>query len=146
MCPMLGFVIIAYVLYEMDITVLGHMLARGSGSIVNIASVAARSAGAGGAVYSAAKAAVSMLSEGLRKETAGKVRVCVIYPGLTESELVESVTDTNIREYARTLCQRHTGTGNRRSRGLRSDPAGLRGGERHYRASARQPGGSSERN
>lgn len=83
--------------------VLGHMLARGSGSIVNIASVAARSAGAGGAVYSATKAAVSMLSEGLRKETAGKVRVCVIYPGLTESELVESVTDANIREYARTL-------------------------------------------
>ena len=35
--------------------------------------------------------------------TSGKVRVCVIYPGLTESELVESVTDANIREYARTL-------------------------------------------
>jgi NADP-dependent 3-hydroxy acid dehydrogenase YdfG len=44
-----------------------------------------------------------MLSEGLRKETSGKVRVCVIYPGLTESELVESVTDAKIREYARAL-------------------------------------------
>jgi NADP-dependent 3-hydroxy acid dehydrogenase YdfG len=83
--------------------VLGHMLERGSGSIVNMASVAARSAGAGGAVYSATKAAVSMLSEGLRKETAGKIRVCVIYPGLTESELVESVTNAAIREFARSL-------------------------------------------
>jgi NADP-dependent 3-hydroxy acid dehydrogenase YdfG len=83
--------------------VLGHMLERGHGSIVNIASVAARSAGAGGAVYSATKAAVSMISEGLRKETAGKIRVCVIYPGLTQSELVESVTNPAIREFARGL-------------------------------------------
>src|SRR6202012_4085447 len=71
--------------------VLGHMLERGSGSIVNVASVAAHEARAGGAVYAATKAAVRMLSEGLRKETSGKVRVCVVCPGITDTELAESL-------------------------------------------------------
>jgi NADP-dependent 3-hydroxy acid dehydrogenase YdfG len=40
---------------------------------------------------------------GLMPVSPRKVRVCVIYPGLTESELVESVTNAKIREYARAL-------------------------------------------
>jgi NADP-dependent 3-hydroxy acid dehydrogenase YdfG len=80
--------------------VLGHMLERGSGSIVNIASVSAHEAHAGGAVYSASKFAVRAITEALRKEVSGKVRVCMICPGLTESELKESLTVAAIREQA----------------------------------------------
>lgn len=84
-------------------SVLNHMLERGDGTIVNVASVAALSGSAGGAVYSATKGAVKLLSDGLRKETEGKVRVSVIYPGVTETELVESLTVPEIRDYARSL-------------------------------------------
>jgi NADP-dependent 3-hydroxy acid dehydrogenase YdfG len=83
--------------------VLGHMLERGSGSIVNIASVSAHESHAGGAVYSASKFAVRAITDGLRKEVSGKVRVCMICPGLTESELKESLTVAAIREQAHDL-------------------------------------------
>ena len=85
--------------------VLNHMLERGSGSIVNIASVSALEAHAGGAVYSASKFAVRAISDALRKETSGKVRVCMICPGITTSELVESVTVPEIRNLARGMAQ-----------------------------------------
>jgi NADP-dependent 3-hydroxy acid dehydrogenase YdfG len=85
--------------------VLAHMLERGGGSIVNIASVSAHESHAGGAVYSATKFAVRAISEGLRKEVSGKVRVCMICPGLTESELPESLTVPAIREQARGMYQ-----------------------------------------
>jgi NADP-dependent 3-hydroxy acid dehydrogenase YdfG len=85
--------------------VLAHMLARGSGTIVNIASVSAHESHAGGAVYSATKFAVRAISEGLRKEVSGKVRVCMICPGLTTSELADSLTVPAIREHARGLYQ-----------------------------------------
>jgi NADP-dependent 3-hydroxy acid dehydrogenase YdfG len=81
--------------------VLNHMLERGSGSIINIASISAHESHAGGAVYAATKFAVRAISEGLRKETTGKVRVCTICPGLTETELAESLTVDAIREQAR---------------------------------------------
>jgi NADP-dependent 3-hydroxy acid dehydrogenase YdfG len=85
--------------------VLAHMLERGSGSIVNIASVSAHESHAGGAVYSATKFAVRAISEGLRKEVGGQLRVCMICPGLTESELPESLTVPAIREQARGMYQ-----------------------------------------
>jgi NADP-dependent 3-hydroxy acid dehydrogenase YdfG len=85
--------------------VLTHMLAKGSGSIVNIASVSAHESHAGGAVYSATKFAVRAITEGLRKEVSGKVRVCMICPGLTESELAEGLTVPAIREQARGMYQ-----------------------------------------
>jgi NADP-dependent 3-hydroxy acid dehydrogenase YdfG len=87
-------------------SVLGHMLERGSGSIINIASVSAHDSHAGGAVYAATKFAVRAISEGLRKETTGKVRVCMICPGITESELAESLTVPEIRDVARGMYAR----------------------------------------
>jgi NADP-dependent 3-hydroxy acid dehydrogenase YdfG len=77
--------------------VLGHMLAKGDGSIINIASTAAHSVGPGGAVYSATKSAVRNISEGLRQEVSGVLRVCTICPGFTQSELAESVNDENVK-------------------------------------------------
>src|SRR5690606_12624671 len=62
-------------------SVLNHMLERGHGSIINIASVSALDAHAGGAVYAASKFAVRAITDSLRKETTGKVRVCMICPG-----------------------------------------------------------------
>lgn len=78
-------------------SVLAHMLAKGDGSIINIASTAAHSVGPGGSVYSATKSAVKNISEGLRQEASGVLRVCTICPGFTESELSESVKDENMK-------------------------------------------------
>lgn len=57
--------------------------AQDSGHFVNIASTAARKTTPNQAVYSAKKAAVLALSDGLRQELAGKLRVTVIAPGFT---------------------------------------------------------------
>ena len=45
------------------------------------------------AVYCATKYAVRAISEGLRQEVGGDIRVTVIAPGVTESELAESISD-----------------------------------------------------
>jgi len=72
--------------------VLGGMLAQGAGHVINISSVAGLTVGPGGAVYSGTKFAVRAISEGLRQECVGKVRVTSICPGLVASELTESIT------------------------------------------------------
>ena len=67
--------------------VLPYMLKRGSGHIVNLGSVAGRWTYAGGGVYSATKAAVTKLTEGLRMDLLGKdIRVSNIEPGMVETE------------------------------------------------------------
>ena len=73
--------------------VLPHMSARSSGHIINIGSIASLKNGANFAVYCGTKFAVRAISECLRKEMLGKVRVTIIYPGAVESELVESSND-----------------------------------------------------
>ncbi len=56
--------------------------------VVNVSSVAGRSAGRNGAVYSATQFAVGAFSESLRQEVATRhVRVTVIEPGATDTEL-----------------------------------------------------------
>jgi NADP-dependent 3-hydroxy acid dehydrogenase YdfG len=78
--------------------VLPMMRAQGSGHIVNLASVGAHEVVPTAAVYCATKFAVRAISEGLRKEVTGDVRVTLISPGVTESELAESITDSEARE------------------------------------------------
>lgn len=68
--------------------VLPHMQAQGSGHIVNVSSVSGHRADPTAAVYSATKFAVAALSEGLRQESRD-VRVTVISPGFTQSELTD---------------------------------------------------------
>jgi 3-hydroxy acid dehydrogenase/malonic semialdehyde reductase len=66
---------------------LPSMVARGRGTVINIASIAGRQAYRGGNVYSATKAAVKMLSDSLQIDVNGTgVRVCNIDPGLVETE------------------------------------------------------------
>jgi 3-oxoacyl-[acyl-carrier protein] reductase len=67
------------------------MLSRGSGAIVNMASVAARNGGSSGnALYGAAKAAVATWTRGLAKEVARSgVRVNAMSPGVIATRFHE---------------------------------------------------------
>ncbi|WP_035640996.1 SDR family oxidoreductase, partial [Bradyrhizobium sp. ORS 375] len=80
--------------------VLPGMLARGSGHIVNIASIGALQVVPTAAVYCATKHAVRAISDGLRQENA-KLRVTCIHPGVVESELASTITDETAAEMMR---------------------------------------------
>lgn len=67
----------------------GQMLARGGGSIINIASLAASQVTGSTAVYSASKAAVRQLTKVLAARWAPKVRVNSISPGYVATDLNE---------------------------------------------------------
>jgi NADP-dependent 3-hydroxy acid dehydrogenase YdfG len=68
--------------------VLPHFHKRGSGHIVNVSSVSGQRVDPTAAVYSATKFAVRALSEGLRQESRD-IRVTVVSPGFTQSELTD---------------------------------------------------------
>ncbi|MFC7342029.1 SDR family NAD(P)-dependent oxidoreductase [Saccharopolyspora griseoalba] len=53
-------------------------------------------------MYSATKFAVRAISEGLRQESSGDVRVTTASPGVTESELANSISDPRAREDMKT--------------------------------------------
>jgi len=67
------------------------MEAQGEGQIINIASTAGHQILPSGAVYCATKFAVRVISEALRQET-DKIRVTVVSPGATTSELAHTIT------------------------------------------------------
>jgi len=68
-------------------TITPSMVARKSGLVINIASIAGIQPYKGGNVYSATKAAVRMLSQSMQIDFNGTgVRVCNIDPGLVETE------------------------------------------------------------
>jgi NADP-dependent 3-hydroxy acid dehydrogenase YdfG len=85
--------------------VLPVMEARGSGHIINIASIGAHRVSPTAAVYCATKYAVWAISDGLRQET-DRLRVTVISPGVVTSELAETISDESaraaMREFRRT--------------------------------------------
>ncbi|MEU5282319.1 SDR family oxidoreductase [Streptomyces asoensis] len=81
---------------------LPSMRAQGGGHFVNIASVGAYEISPTAAVYCATKFAVRAISEGLRQESDGDIRVTLVSPGVTESELADSITDATAREAMRT--------------------------------------------
>ncbi len=68
-------------------------LRDGGGDLVNISSVAGRTARAGNAVYAATKWGMNGWSEGLRQELLPDVRVIVIEPGAVATELTDHITD-----------------------------------------------------
>jgi NADP-dependent 3-hydroxy acid dehydrogenase YdfG len=85
--------------------VLPGMREQKSGHIVNLSSDADRKVFHGSAVYSATKAAVTWLSEGLRFELALEkmpIRVTSISAGAVTTELTKHITDKDIFEAFRT--------------------------------------------
>ncbi len=62
------------------IAVHDQMISQGRGHVVNISSVYGNYPVAGAAVYGATKAAVNVLSESLRQESLGKIKVTTIRP------------------------------------------------------------------
>ena len=77
--------------------VLPGMKAAGKGQIINIASIAAHAVVPTGAVYCATKYAVWAISEGLRQENPD-VRVTIVSPGVTATELGHDITDDTTKE------------------------------------------------
>ena len=84
-------------LYAID-SVLTPMLERGSGHIINVASVAGHTALPAGAVYCGTKFAVRAISESLRQEVKGKLRVSIISPGAVDTELTDTITHEGVKE------------------------------------------------
>jgi NADP-dependent 3-hydroxy acid dehydrogenase YdfG len=70
---------------------------QGSGHFVNTASVAALRVTPSQSVYAGTKMAVRAISEGLRQEAGGALRVTLISPGMTSTEFAASITDPAVR-------------------------------------------------
>ena len=70
------------------------------GDLVNISSVAGRTARAGNAVYAATKWGINGWSEALRQELQPNVRVTVIEPGAVATELTDHITDPAAKQGA----------------------------------------------
>lgn len=68
-----------------------------TGQIINMASIGAYAVSPTAAVYCATKYAVRAISEGLRQEVGGDIRVTLVSPGVTETELAESISDEGAR-------------------------------------------------
>ncbi|WP_315791189.1 SDR family NAD(P)-dependent oxidoreductase [Fischerella sp. JS2] len=74
--------------------VLPIMKAQGVGHIVNISSVAGRTARVGVGVYNATKWGVNGFSESLRQEVCKQnIRVTIVEPGLVNTEINDHITD-----------------------------------------------------
>ncbi|OON63057.1 oxidoreductase [Massilia sp. KIM] len=82
-------------------SVLPLMQARRSGQIINIASIGAYTVSPTAAVYCATKFAVAAITEGLRQEVGGDIRVTLVSPGVVESELADSISDELARDTMR---------------------------------------------
>jgi NADP-dependent 3-hydroxy acid dehydrogenase YdfG len=78
------------------------MKKQGFGQFINVSSIGGHAVYPTSAVYSATKFAVIAISEGLRQEN-DNIRVTVISPGVTESELADTISDSasaeNMREF-----------------------------------------------
>ncbi len=71
-----------------------QMIGQGRGHVVNISSIYSNFATAGAGVYTATKGAVNALSESLRVESQGKIKVSVIRPtGIPHTGLSASVVN-----------------------------------------------------
>lgn len=82
--------------------VLPTMREQQAGHIINVSSVAGHEVHPTSAVYSATKFAVRAISEGLRVEESpsSRIRSTIISPGITESELLQTVKSPEVQAMA----------------------------------------------
>lgn len=73
-------------------------LRNGGGDIVNISSVAGRTARAGNGVYAATKWGLNGWSESLRQELLPEIRVTLIEPGVVATELPMHITHAQTKD------------------------------------------------
>jgi NADP-dependent 3-hydroxy acid dehydrogenase YdfG len=79
-----------------------HMKERGTGDIINITSQAGRKVASIFSSYSASKHAANALTEGLRQEVGSHgVRVSILMPGATQSEVAENMSDDKAKAFMR---------------------------------------------
>ena len=77
---------------------LPHFQRQGGGHFVTIASTGAHEVVPTAAVYCATKYAAWAITEGLRLEVDPSIRVTTVSPGVTESELAETITEAGARD------------------------------------------------
>ena len=80
---------------------LDQLRANGGGDLVNISSVAGRTARPGNSVYAATKWGINGWSEALRLELQPDIRVTVIEPGAIATELSDHITDGDSKRAAK---------------------------------------------
>jgi len=73
-------------------------LRDGGGDLINISSVAGRTARAGNAAYAATKWGLNGWSEALRQELQPDVRVIVVEPGAVATELTDHITHAETKQ------------------------------------------------
>jgi NADP-dependent 3-hydroxy acid dehydrogenase YdfG len=81
---------------------LPHFQRQGGGHFVTVASVGAHQVSPTAAVYCATKYAAWAITEGLRLEVDPSIRVTTVSPGVVESELADSISDSGAQEAMRT--------------------------------------------
>ncbi|MEZ5736437.1 MAG: SDR family NAD(P)-dependent oxidoreductase [Novosphingobium sp.] len=85
------------------------MRAQGSGDIINISSTAGRKATALFGPYCTSKFGLTAMTEGLRQEVGGYgIRVCIIEPGATSTELACGISDPDLRKSVQQLAEQDT--------------------------------------
>lgn len=76
-----------------------HMLKQGGGDIITISSLAGRKGGAQTNSYSASKHAVNAMTDAMRQELGNRnIRVSILMPGATRTEVAEGISDPNWRQ------------------------------------------------
>ena len=73
-------------------------LRNGGGDLINLSSVAGRTARPGNAVYAATKWGMNGWSESLRQELQPEIRVMVIEPGAVATELTDHITHSDTKQ------------------------------------------------
>lgn len=96
-----------------------QMIEQGRGQIVNISSIYGNVATVGAAVYTATKAAVNILSETLRAESQGRIKVTTVKPtgvpgtnlgsGMVNGLGVRGILGQNFDDYIATISRAMTG-------------------------------------
>ena len=81
-------------------------LRNGGGDLINISSVAGRTARAGNAAYAATKWGINGWSEALRQELQPDIRVTIIEPGAVATELTDHITHPEAKQGAQQLYER----------------------------------------